>query len=254
MPDFVCDSALPSAAGSVLLGEKYAKILENSFHAAGIVPIFVPSNPDIDPRLSGHVDLSVFSYGRGALLLAPYLRGSRFAEALEQLSCEIIFSADKQGQKYPHDANLNACRFGNRIVINERSISNEIVNYLTIKSAYRILKCRQGYANCSLCVVSENAVITSDGGIAQVLLRDHVDVLLIESGYIELPGFSHGFIGGSAFLIEKNTMAFTGRLDLHPDRKRIEAFLNEYQVSSVYLTERPIFDIGGIIPLTEKPV
>ena len=52
------------------------------------------------------------------------------------------------------------------------------------------------------------------------------------------------------FKLSPERMAFTGRLDLHPDRARIEAYLRGRGVEPVYLTERPAFDIGSAVPLT----
>lgn len=254
MPDFVTDPALPRAAASVLLGKKYLCLLGASLERLGIEPVPIPDNPNIDPRLSGHADLSVFSYGRGELLLASYLSDSSFADTLKEIGCKINFCREPQRSLYPFDAALNVCYLGNHVILNKNTAAREIVNYFTSRDNIQLLETRQGYTGCSVCVVSENAIITSDRGIAHRLEASHgVDVLLIEPGHIDLPGFPYGFIGGSAFLISNTTMAFTGRLDRHPDRMRIEEFLYRRGISAVYLTELPIFDMGGAIPLTEKP-
>ena len=110
---------------------------------------------------------------------------------------------------------------------------------------------RQGYAKCCACVVNEGAMITSDTGIAKAAARHGVDVLRIRPGYIELEGFDTGFIGGASFKISPERLAFTGRLDAHPDVARIESFLRERGVEPVYLTDSPAFDIGSAVPLTE---
>ena len=76
-----------------------------------------------------------------------------------------------------------------------------------------------------------------------------MDVLRIRPGYIELIGYDYGFIGGAAFLINDHTLAFTGALDRHPDKDRILDFLAQHGVQPVFLTEVPIFDIGGAVAL-----
>lgn len=73
-------------------------------------------------------------------------------------------------------------------------------------------------------------------------------MLRIRPGYIELAGFDTGFIGGAAFRISERALAFTGRLDSHPDRADIEAFLRSRGIEPVYLTDRPAFDIGSAVP------
>ena len=57
---------------------------------------------------------------------------------------------------------------------------------------------RQGYSRCSVCVVSDNAIITADEGICRSAEAHGVDVLKIRPGYIDPPGFDYGFIGGQA--------------------------------------------------------
>lgn len=46
-------------------------------------------------------------------------------------------------------------------------------------------------------------------------------------------------------------MAFTGRLDRHPDWVKIGEFLYIRGISITFLTDRPAFDIGSAVPLTE---
>ncbi len=67
-----------------------------------------------------------------------------------------------------------------------------------------------------------------------------------------LIGFPYGFIGGAAFKMAKETLAFTGTLDRHPDQAAIEEFLAARKIKPVYITHYPIFDIGGVLPVTEK--
>ena len=76
-------------------------------------------------------------------------------------------------------------------------------------------------------------------------------MLKIRPGYIDLPGFDYGFIGGASFKISDTKLAFTGRLDSHPDAELITEFASLHNVDIVYITDKPAFDIGGVIPITE---
>ena len=76
-----------------------------------------------------------------------------------------------------------------------------------------------------------------------------MDVLLIRQGYIELPGVDYGFIGGSSFKVNKNTLAFTGNIKLHPDYNNIKSFAHNHNVELLSLTENTMIDIGSIIPI-----
>ena len=252
MSRFVLSANLPACAETLLIGEKYAELLRKSLEKLEISPIFVPDNPNIDPRLSGHVDLSVLHTGGEGIFLAPYLRGSAMAESLRELGADIRWPEIVQARDYPHDAQLNLCMAGRTVFYNSRSASNEIVNHFTSNGAFEMLDGRQGYARCSICVADDRAVICADRGLYELALRAGFDALLISAGHIELSGYAYGFIGGASFKLSRKRMAFTGRLDGHPDRDRILEFLSAHGIEPVYLTELPVFDIGSAIPLTEK--
>ena len=252
MSGFVRLPGLPKAAEAVIIGEKYAEILQNSFEIREISTILVPNDPCVDPRLSGHADLSVFHAGGERLFLAPYLKRTAFHNRLAELGAELVFPEIVQRPDYPRDAQLNACVVGKRLICSPKVTANEIVDFFTNEANTESISVRQGYVNCSVCVVDEGSLITADRGIARAAEQHGSDVLLISSGSIDLPGFACGFIGGAAFRLSEHTMAFTGVLDRHPDKEAILSFLDRHGLEADYLTNRPIFDIGGAIPLIEK--
>ena len=252
MAEFVASPNLPLQAGLVLFGEKYADILEKPLGDWEIRAIKVPCNPCVDRRLSGHGDLSVLHRGGKELILAPYLKGSGFAASLISRGFELSFADIVQGPEYPQDAQLNCCVFGENIIAAPGVSDDRIVNYFTSSQGCRLIACKQGYARCSVCVVDENAVITADRGIAAAAERNGVRVLVIRPGFITLDGYPYGFIGGAAFKIAKNVLAFTGTLEQHPDKTAILRFLAERNVDPVYITDYPAFDIGGVLPIMEK--
>lgn len=252
MAEFVKAPNLPNDAGIVIIGEKYAEKLAKALEKLGITPLFVPDNPNIDLRLSGHADLSVFHAGGERIYLAPFLRGSDFAKKLEVLGADIVYADITQASTYPHDAQLNIAAFTDKVIYNPKVSYSPAVNYLTNEQKYKAVPCKQGYAKCSALVVNERSLITQDPGIARAATRAGLDVLQISPGNVELDGFSCGFIGGATFKLNKSELAFTGTLDAHPDKPRILAFLAERNITPVYLTADPIFDIGSAIPLTEK--
>ena len=104
----------------------------------------------------------------------------------------------------------------------------------------------------SVCVVDENSIITADAGIAAAAEGRGLDVLRIQAGFFELPGYSYGFIGGSCFKLSKTELVFTGTIDRHPDRGAIIGFLHDHGVEALYLRDEPAVDIGGIIPIFEQ--
>lgn len=250
MSSFVLNPNLPIDASCVIIGEKYYDILEHGLNSLGIKAILVPENPNISSPVSCHADMSILYTGNENIWLAPYLKNSEFEDKLEFLGLKIHQSDIVQSKEYPHDVSLNICVL-NKLIICSKWADSTIVDIFTNAGA-KIIRTKQGYARCSVCPVSKNAVITADRGIADALKSENIDVLLISSGHIDLPGYDYGFIGGSSFKISENKIAFTGRLDAHPDKNAIEEFLGLHNIEPVYLTEHPIFDIGGAIPLYEK--
>ena len=252
MSRFVDLPHLPKRCRAVLYGKEYVKKLENPLENLRIQSVLVPNNPNIDPRLGGHTDLSVLHAGGERLLLAPFLKGSALESWLCDCGAEIWYPEIQQRPAYPEDAQLNLCQIGEHLLFNGKTASSSIVDYLTKNRVLHSVSCHQGYTRCVSCIVDAHSLITADRGVAVQASAAGLSVLLISPGHILLDGFPYGFIGGSSFKIAENKMAFTGKLDAHPDCDRILRFLAQQEVEAVYLTDEPIFDIGSAIPILEE--
>lgn len=242
---------LPIRTKKLILGRKYADFLQIPLEKLGISTLFVPDNPHVDARLSGHADLSVFHAGGEKWFLAPYLVNSDFHAKMIETGVSLEFLPILQSKEYPYDACLNACAVGDDLFYSSEVTAKEIVNYFTNKKESRCISVRQGYAKCSVCVVDAHSIITGDSGIAAAAQERGYDVLCIRPGYIDLPGFDYGFIGGAAFRLSDKLVAFTGSLDAHPDKSAILDFIASKGFEPVFLTEKNIFDIGSALPLAE---
>ena len=249
---YVAKPNLPENSKLVLIGEKYSEFFVKSLENMAILPLLVPENPYVDVKVSGHVDLSVLHVGANKIVMAPYLKGSSLSERLIHLGFEVIFTETFQAKSYPFDSGFNVCIIDNKLIYNPKTAEKTIVDILTKGERCHSINVKQGYSKCSTCVVNENAIITADEGIDRAARRAGIESLKITEGYIDLPGYDYGFIGGASFKINKNTIVFTGRLDDHPDKQRIIEFLSLHNVKALYITDRPIFDIGSAIPILEK--
>ena len=241
MGERLCPPNLPrSAVKKLLIGEKYAD-LSPVLRTFGVETLLFPDIPEVDPRLSGHVDLAVLSY-KDKLYL-----GGRAGERAAKMLGQLGFSVELRqisGPDYPQDAAFNACVLGDRIVHNR--------DFSVLSGCGGLIHVRQGYAKCNICPITDCALITSDAGVARACRAEGLEVLQIQPGYIRLPGFDTGFIGGSAFLLAPDLLAFTGRLTGHPDCERIMRFLAAHQIKAVTLSNDPIVDIGSAVLLTES--
>ena len=81
-----------------------------------------------------------------------------------------------------------------------------------------------------------------------------MQALKIRDGFIELPGYNYGFIGGACGLISPYKLAFAGDVTRHPDYLAIKTFLHSQKVEAICLHDGNLFDIGGILPIMEKCV
>lgn len=240
-----------------IVGQQYRTLLEQGLWETASSVLWLPDNPDVAPALCGHADLSVALLRAGAeshLFLAPYLNRTEFARSLYQSygiyhdSSMISFIREKQSAGYPEDVPLNIRQIGNAVFLNPKTASSDVLCFLDRHPELRQIHINQGYTACSILPCGEHALITADEGIAYAAARADFEVLKISPGHIDLPGYAYGFVGGSAFPLRKDHIAFTGTLTLHPDQKRILDFLREQSITPVYLTDRPLFDIGAAIP------
>lgn len=229
----------------ILIGERYREILENQLKMHGFEPIWLPDNPEVDPRLAGHADLSIFCDNHHAVLAKHLTREDYIVNYLT--FHDIAWkTANEQGADYPQDAALCAVIIGGKLY-HKLSITDKSVRLLC---PYRTVAINQGYARCAVCCVDENSIITADPGIARAASSNGADVLKIAGSGFVLQGFNEGFIGGSTFTDFRNkTVYFTGHLDRCDDKTRILDFISAKGCRAVFLTQTRAFDIGSAVVL-----
>lgn len=202
-----------------------------------------PPSKNLYQAVCGHPDMLMHIIDSSNIIVHRDMQED-FIETLKSFNITVIKSSSSLKDSYPFD-----------IILNSLSISNLFVHYLDysdkilldiMKKSKKLINVKQGYTKCSTAVVSENAVITSDKGIAKALYNENIDVLLLPPGDIELPGLNYGFIGGTCGLIEKNLLAFFGNLDCYAYGKEVMRFLKKYKVEPVFLRKGKLIDRGSI--------
>ena len=224
----------------LLIGEKYKDILSKSLATQGFEVIFLPDNTRVDTRLSGHADLMVCRVGEELVAV------KHMVKFLTSRGYSAVPAEREQNMDYPQDAGMCVCLTGKYAIFNPRTIdpqmSLRIWKYIPVRVA-------QGYSKCAVCVVDEDSIITADSGIAAGAVKAGMDVLIVEAGHILLDGFREGFIGGATFQSMPDKLFFTGTLDDHPNKDNILAYLQRKHIEPVFLTDKPLFDIGGAVAL-----
>lgn len=226
---------------TLLIGERYRLKLAQSLAAQGIDVFWLPDNAALDKRLAGHADLSVF-VRKDRAVVAEGLYCFDIVNHLTNRGYKTV-SSGRQGPAYPQDAGLCVCWTGRYTIYNPRTADPAVLELIGGVP----VRVSQGYTKCAALVVDDHSIVTADAGVSRAAKTAGMDVLVIAPGHIALDGYRYGFIGGASFIINDNTVAFTGTLDEHPDRDSILTFLAEHGKKPVFLTEGPIFDIGGAI-------
>ena len=149
-------------------------------------------------------------------------------------------------KRYPNDIALNGLFLSDILYGRTDKLADALC-----RNAKKTVFVRQGYTRCSVCKISENAIITADPSIANAAQENSVDVLRIKEGHVLLDGYDHGFIGGASFFY-KDTVFFFGRVEDLPDYGKIKDFAEKHSVKLVSTSQNPLYDIGGAVIYEHK--
>ena len=109
----------------------------------------------------------------------------------------VIFPGNLEAlsSSYPGNIIYNAVCTGKYFIHNLKYTDADLLNSAKAwKSALILVDVPQGYTRCCCLPVNDTSFITSDRGIEKALTAAGADVLLIEKGHIELPGFDYGIM------------------------------------------------------------
>lgn len=212
----------------------------------GFEPILLPPASYLSAPVASHTDMLIFM-GFGRIFCHKRYYESNFAliDRIAALSdLELTLSDEPTDKKYPLDVLFNACLIGKRLICNKKTISKLILDAARAQN-YEIIHVPQGYTKCSVTVVSDNAVITADKAIATACGNVSIDVLQIQEGYVSLPPYGFGFIGGASGVC-CDKVYFCGSLDTHPDGVKIKEFCEKHNKTAISLTDCELKDVGSL--------
>lgn len=224
---------------------QYPKIIK-ALEERGIRCITTEPDERLQAPVRSHADMQMFHLNDNRTFV---LKGERSLKA--KLEAEGFLIAETEHPpvaNYPGDALCNALNLGDKFFGCMGAVDNTLFSIVQ-EMGLRTIHVSQGYTRCSTAVVNDSSFITMDAGIGAAGKFMGVDIMIIPERRIILEGYDYGFIGGCCGLIDKNVLAFTGRLDSLDFEKPIIDFLDKHNVQAVELTQDPIIDIGGILPL-----
>ncbi len=227
----------------VTSGDKRHSHIVGALEAVGVACILSENCKSLPRQVAYHADMQLLHLGSERFAFEKSC--TRLRGELAALGAAESFT-ECAGSKYPDDCVFNALCLGGTVYCGRSSEAR-----LRDKSEKGVFLVKQGYARCSCAVVSENAVITADKGIASALKGSGVDCLVIPPGEIALDGYDYGFIGGCCGLIAPDELAFTGEVSRLSYGGEIEEFCEKHGVKITALCEGVPEDIGGILPIAE---
>ncbi|WP_066504292.1 DUF6873 family GME fold protein [Abyssisolibacter fermentans] len=203
---------------------------------------------DILEPVAYHPDMVIHPVNHNTIVVAPNVY-DYYKEVLFKKPINIIKGEKLLNRNYPEDIAYNVARVWKYAVHKVKNMDPKLKFYL-LKEGLEFIDVNQGYSKCSTAIIADKAVITSDNSIYKALIKQGIDVLHIQEGYIDLLGFDYGFIGGATSCIGGNdVILFSGDYTSHSDKLKINNFIKKNRKSSKILSDKKIIDIGSIITL-----
>jgi hypothetical protein len=231
MKTAICDSRMPRSALSEL--ENYCDRI-----------LLLPPFSALPEPVSAHPDMLIFPCVKEKIIFTHGEYASVSENLFKETGYGIITISERAGEKYPSDILLNAARIGNVLLGKLSHISSSVISYAE-KERLTLVNTKQGYARCSVCSVSESAIITSDRSIARAVRAVGIDVLEVSQGGVDLSGYGCGFIGGASGTDSENVF-FCGNVEAHPDGVMIKDFCLKHGKRAISLSSDRLYDVGTI--------
>ena len=260
---------LPQGKATVAVSKNALKVI-SALKRTNTEVFEIPENQKLEPSVSSHADCNILQLDRytfitdktSALLLSDLFKTNNIVNYLTigREKENLFFSRNAEkvniiveeiSSPYPDEVKINVKKTEKAVVCNTKYVS-EIIKAYAENYGLDLIHSNQGYVGCSSVLISDNAVMTDDESVYSAFCRIGFDCLMLSKGQIKLSGHSYGFIGGACGFIDKNLLAFTGKLNTHNDAEKIKQFLNKYNVNYVELTDEPLTDVGGIVPILEE--
>ncbi len=236
-------------AKAVIVDARAIPFIGESMTDIGIEIIGTCRHPYLYDAVAYHPDMVICPIGYKKMVIEPIMY-DYYKEKLAPYNVKLLRGQRELSRNYPQNIAYNIATMGNKAFLYRRYADDIILKELK-KTSAKLINVKQGYTKCSIAVVDNNSIITSDRGIYAGARREGVDALLIRPGHIKLEGFEYGFIGGCCGKIGDSLIAFAGDPAIHSDWMIMSKFLKKRGITVLPLFKGPLMDIGTIIPIIE---
>ena len=209
----------------------------------------LPKSEKVYEEISSHVD--IFCCKINHILVVEKSCYAYLKSKLQNTNMQIMEGKTIVSGKYPQDIPYNVCQIGNKIIHNFAYTEPVILQKIEEENLQKI-QISQGYSNCAISVINENAAIVTDKKIARKLADFGIEVLLLENiPKIQLfhnSNFStmQGLIGGAMARVENKVMVF-GELEKIDYNHQISKFIEKQGLEIVDFKGLDVVDYGGLI-------
>jgi hypothetical protein len=121
------------------------------------------------------------------------------------------------------------------------------------ENGYELIDVEQGYTNCSIAVIDDSSVITTDKKIAEKLIANNISVLLLDyTPDIKLKdeygnySSMNGFIGGAIGKVDNNIIIF-GDLEKIDKDNKIRDYIKVRNLNIIDFKGLDVIDYGGLV-------
>lgn len=231
----------------VIVDYRISNESEKTLNNIGIECIKTKNCSNVYEEISGHTDIQLMHVGDKEIIVENTMY-DMYNSVFKDLDIKLIKGNTKLKDTYPKDIAYNACIIGDMFVHNLK-YTDSILIEKTKEKDFKLINVNQGYSKCSISIVNENNIITSDKGIEKQLSK-YLNVLYVEDEKNIKLGNMQGFIGGSTGLISNNIWCINGDINRLNNCNKILDFLKLNNMEIVCLNNSEVVDIGSIIPIS----
>lgn len=235
----------------VIIDNKMRDIEKDYLRKLGYNLIELKTSNSVYEEISSHVDIFACKI-KDKIIFENNVYNELVNKKYKFLDNKIICGKCNVGCKYPFDVLYNVCSIGKNVIHNFKYTDKEVINVIQ-KEKLNMININQGYSNCSIAVIDENSAIVTDKKIAQKLIQNNIDVLLVEekldikllkndNTYSKM----NGFIGGCMSKIENKIIVFGELLKIDKDEK-IKNFIQSKNLDIIDFKGMDVIDYGGIL-------
>ena len=226
---------------------KYVEVLSAKMPGSVWYPLDMPAEGRAYSSIAFHPDIYFFRLDRKTLIHAPGVP-EVLLDALTENGIDLVEGEGSPHGVYPQTVRYSAVRVGN-IILHDLRHTDAVILRKVHEAGLKTVHVRQGYTRCSILVLNDEAIVTSDRGIAETAKKEGIEALCVASGHISLPGEKYGFIGGAGGSVPAGAVILLGDIDLHPDASRIKDFFYEKRTELICAEDMGLYDAGSLMIL-----